>query len=159
MLQDKHNFYFDKIKINKQQEKDISVCLEDLMIHNKSINDDTLQQYEGVTSVFNNLFFFVIGDGLCKDMFSCEEKEYLSVMEGKYPATVLDSLIEDKVSILVNVLKKEFTESQLINFIDALNVLFVTTKFIIDNEVYVSNQYQLGYYKTQKEILKELKLE
>ena len=159
MLREDYHKELKKIKLTKNQEEVLSNHLDQAMALNIPLEEDLMAVYDGFVSTFNNLYFFIIGDGDCKDMFTDDyEMNYVSVsiLTGDYSATNLDSIINLKVNELVSILKKELSNEQIKRLIESLNSLYVTYLQIIEKKTYEKNRYQLGAYKTQKEILVKL---
>lgn len=69
---------YESLKLSEKQEKTLLDFLDELMFDFPTNNT---MQSEGAINAFNNLFFFILGDGNAKDMFEEERFNYKSVKE------------------------------------------------------------------------------
>lgn len=160
MLRSEYSQYLQKINISEEQEDKLVEFIENDIFSIKK-DSELIQKnmtiYNGIIDVFNEIYHFIIGEGESKDMFYEDlMDEAISISKGRYPATSLDPIIQDKINLFRKKVKEILTESQFKELVVALKELFITSKKVILLQTYRSNNYQLGHYKTQKELLIEL---
>ena len=112
---------------------------------------------EGVIDTFNDLHWFLEGDGDCKDMFYDENDFAVPINDTiKFPDLLIDDSINRRVSNFVESVKEHLTPAQLGRFIDAIEQLYVFDVNYLKNKFYLKNDYQLGKLKTKQKIITSL---
>lgn len=124
-------------------------CFNDLDF--KQERDDLF--IEGIIDTFNDLYWFIIGDGDCKDIFVDENINITSIKDTIFPDTKYDETIEKRSLSFIKVLKDNLNPSKIRLFSESLKDLYVIDEKYIKEKYYLKNDYQLGKLKTKQKIL------
>ena len=124
-------------------------CFNDLDF--KQERDDLF--IEGIIDTFNDLYWFIIGDGDCKDIFVDENINTTSIKDTIFPDTKYDETIEKRSLSFIKVLKDNLNPSKIRLFSESLKDLYVIDEKYIKEKYYLKNDYQLGKLKTKQKIL------
>lgn len=124
-------------------------CFKDLAF--KQERDDLF--IEGVIDTFNDLYWFISGDGDCKDIFIDENINTISIKDTIFPSTKYDETIEKRSLSFIKVLKDNLNPTKISLFSESLKDLYVIDEKYIKEKYYLKNDYQLGKLKTKQKIL------
>lgn len=108
---------------------------------------------EGVIDTFNDLYWFISGDGDCKDIFIDENINTISIKDTIFPNTKYDETIEKRSLYLIKILKENLKPEKISLFYESLADLYVIDEKYIKEKYYLKNDYQLGKLKTKQKIL------
>lgn len=154
MLLDNYEKSWKKINLNPSE---ISIIVNG--IETGCFNDPNFKQerddlfIEGIIDTFNDLYWFIIGDGYCKDIFVDENINTTSIKETIFPDTKYDETIEKRSLSFIKVLKDNLNPSKIRLFSESLKDLYVIDEKYIKEKYYLKNDYQLGKLKTKQKIL------
>lgn len=148
-----------KINLTPEDIGKITLAIEDKCFTDIDIKYERNDIFiDSIVDVFNDLCWFISGEGECKDMFVSEHVKTLPINDDiVFPITEYDTTIEKRTINLVEILKSELDIVKLKTLISKLNELYRFDEKYIKEKYYLENNYQLGKLKTKQTILRYLK--
>ena len=151
MLRKDYKKHYKKLNLKKSQINDLGDFIE----NNMFILTRDCMESEGWTDAFNDLYWYFSGDADCKDMFSEECKNPISIQNATQ--TEIKSNDYTLIKKFVDFIKITLTEEQFKILKQSINELYVRDKEFIENNWYLNVDYRRGKLTAQFYFLEVLK--